>query len=251
LKFENTEAVIDITPKNILHHITELKGSSKDKVLYILGDPIKILVLNTFNKPHDLATAPQYLVYPVKWRDVETKFISKEARLINFSKPLNISHPLEDLSTPSSYRSLELILEKKASFSSGFWALGCTLFEIRTGRKLFAPFDDEDGDYLDAMVQVLVDSLSLSSLRLRKRGRRLYIDDVDECGNAVATFGSEPSKMVQGRTRTPVLFTSLLRAILDHCAIRLLLGSGTPMVILVKIATEIFVKEGRKCLRTF
>jgi serine/threonine protein kinase len=35
------------------------------------------------------------------------------------------------------------------------WALGCTLFEIRTGRKLFDMFDDDDDSHLFHMVEML------------------------------------------------------------------------------------------------
>lgn len=35
------------------------------------------------------------------------------------------------------------------------WALGCTLFTIRTGRKLFGSFDDDGDEYVEGMMRIL------------------------------------------------------------------------------------------------
>jgi serine/threonine-protein kinase SRPK3 len=86
---------------------------------------------------------------------VDIQFISRESRLIDFGESFEISQPPDDLGILGPYRSLELILDKKASFGSDIWALRCSLFEIRTSKKLFSPFDDKDNEYLDAFVQVL------------------------------------------------------------------------------------------------
>jgi serine/threonine-protein kinase SRPK3 len=42
-----------------------------------------------------------------------------------------------------------------AGIGSDLWALGCTTFEIRTGRKLFNMFDDDVDDRLYYMVLLL------------------------------------------------------------------------------------------------
>jgi serine/threonine protein kinase len=112
-------------------------------------------VVNAPKERYYKSTAPEYLVYPVSWWDVDTQFISKELCLIDFGESFEISEPPDDLGIPGPYRSPGLILDKEAGFGSDIWALGCTLFEIRTGRKLFSLFGDEDNDYLDAIVQVV------------------------------------------------------------------------------------------------
>ena len=154
-KAVNANKRLDITPNNVLHRITGLDGLNEDEFLKILGSPVINPVLNTSQERHHRSTAPDYLVYPVNWCNVDTRFISKESCLIDFGESFEISQPPDDLGIPGQYPPPELIPDKKASFGSDIWALGCSLFKIRTGRKLFSPFDDEDNEYLDAFVQVL------------------------------------------------------------------------------------------------
>ena len=190
----NTNKVLDITPNNVLHRISGLDGLDEDEVLQILSSPVVNPVLNASQECHYESTAPQYLVYPVSWWDVDTQFISKESCLIDFGESFEISQPPNELGIPGPYRSPELILDKEAGFGSDIWALGCSLFEIRTGRKLFSSFDDEDNDYLDAIVQVLGKLPEPCWSMTWEDRRRMYKDEVDEQGLAVATLESEPGK---------------------------------------------------------
>jgi len=130
---------------------------------------------------------------------VDTQFISRESCLIDFGESFEISQPLDDLGIPGPYRSPELILDKKASFGSDIWALGCSLFEIRTGRKLFSPFDDEDNEYLDAFVQVLGRLPEPWWPTTWEDRRKMYKDEVDEHGLVVAALASEPGNNDQGK----------------------------------------------------
>ncbi|KAL5318767.1 hypothetical protein ACEPPN_013833 [Leptodophora sp. 'Broadleaf-Isolate-01'] len=193
----------DITPNNILHRITGLDGLDEDDVLRILGIPIVNPVLNESHERHHGTTVPEYLVYPVAWCDVDTRYISKESCLIDFGESFEISHPPDDLRIPGPYRSPELILEKNAGFESDIWALGCTLFEIRTARKLFSPFDDDDNEYLDAFVQVLGRFPEPWWSTTWEDRRRMYKDGVDEQGLVVAALASESGNAEQGRTVHP------------------------------------------------
>lgn len=185
--------VLDLTPNNVLHRISGLDGLNEDEVLQILGIPVVNPILNASKKRHSESTAPEYLVYPVSWRDVDAQYISKELCLIDFGESFEVSQPPEDLGTPGPYRSPELILDKEAGLGSDIWALGCSLFEIRTGRKLFSSFDDEDNDYLDAIVQVLGRLPEPWWSTTWQDRRRMYKDGVDEQGLAISTLESEPA----------------------------------------------------------
>lgn len=200
VKFLHSQGIChgDITPSNVLHRVSGLDGLNEDEVLQILGSPIVNPVLNASKERNYEPTAPEYLVYPVKWWDVDTQFISKESCLIDFGESFEISQPPDNLGIPGPYRSPELILDKETGLGSDIWALGCSLFEIRTGRKLFSPFDDEDSDYLDAMVQVLGKLPEPWWSTTWEDRRRMYKDEVNEQGLAVAALESEPGKIGPG-----------------------------------------------------
>jgi len=130
-------------------------------------------------------------VYPVRWGDVDPQYITNQACLIDFGESFKLSHPPDNLGTPGPYRSPELILEKSAGIASDLWALECTLFEIRTGRKLISPFDDEDDDYLESIVLLLGRLPEPWWSTTWKERKRLFKDEADELGYAVPTV--EPS----------------------------------------------------------
>ncbi|KAF7533650.1 hypothetical protein G7Z17_g13478 [Cylindrodendrum hubeiense] len=185
----------DLTPNNALHHVHGLDGLTEDEVLQILGGPITNRIFKgpigariaDPIKDHDDPHVPQYLVYPVKWQDVDKRFISEQPCLIDLGESFEIAHPPEDLGIPGPYRAPELILDNKMGFGTDLWALGCTLFEIRTGRKLFCAFDDEDDDYLDFMVQVLGKMPEPWWSTTWEARKRLWKDETDEQGRAIPT----------------------------------------------------------------
>lgn len=110
--------------------------------------------------------------------------------MTDFGESFVVSHPPDDLGTPGSYRSPELILDKSAGIASDLWALGCTLFEIRTGRKLISSFDDEDDDYLESIV-LLLGKLPEPWWSTTWKGRkRLFKDEADDLGRAIPVIES-------------------------------------------------------------
>ncbi|KAK7754312.1 hypothetical protein SLS62_003605 [Diatrype stigma] len=129
-------------------------------------------------------------VYPVRWRNVDSRHISLEPCLIDLGESFKTSAPPKDLGIPGPYRSPEVILKKTAGVGSDLWALGCTLFEIRTGRKIFNVFDDEDDDYLDAMVQVLGPLPEPWWSTTWQRRKAIYRDTPDSQGRAVAIMSN-------------------------------------------------------------
>ena len=127
----------------------------EDKVLRILGRPSQNRILIESAKSHDEPTTPQYLVYPVKWRDVDTQYISDEPYLIDFGESFKVLQPPEDLGIPGPYRSPELILDKVADSAptSGLLVVRC----LRFGRV---------GSYLALMVMKMTTTLMQSSKSL-------------------------------------------------------------------------------------
>ncbi|KAM5381850.1 hypothetical protein ACJZ2D_002840 [Fusarium nematophilum] len=186
----------DLTPSNVLLQAHGLDGLSEDEVLQVLGTPVRNSVMMDSNTGHDELSVPQYLVYPVKWQNVPSKYIGEQPSLIDFGESFNTARPPEDLGTPGPYRSPELILETAIGLGADLWALGCTLFEIRTGRGLFKTFDDDDNEYIDAMVQVLgklPEPWWSTTWEIR---RKCYKDEADE--NGLAVSAAEPESKPDG-----------------------------------------------------
>lgn len=160
-------------------------------MLGILGEPTVNKVCNRESGAdnHSNPSAPQYLVYPIDFHAIDPKYISTDPCVIDLGESFAASQTPEELGTPAPYRSPELILEQKAGYGSDLWALGCTLFEIRTGRKLFDLFDDEDGAYLEAMVEVLGVMPEPWWATTWAKRKVLYEDEADEFGRAIAVGG--------------------------------------------------------------
>ena len=75
--------------------------------------------------------------------------------MADFGESFDVNDLPEDLGIPQEYRAPEYILDKRLGVESDIWALGCTLFEIRTGRRLFDLPDDDPDEHLARIVQVL------------------------------------------------------------------------------------------------
>lgn len=220
--------LLDITASNILHRTSGLDGLTEDELLNALGAPVRNEVLSTGGKPHDLPSVPRYLVYPVQWADVDMKYIESDSCVIDMGQSFDVSHlPAgDDLGTPGPYRSPELILDKAAGIGSDLWALGCTLFEIRTGRKLFCPFDDDDDSYIDAMVQVLGKLPEPWWSTGWESRRRMYEDEAGEHGRAVAVLHEVPASELRREGQEGIISTVHPSVAQDARSIQEMLAPG-------------------------
>ncbi|OJJ31933.1 hypothetical protein ASPWEDRAFT_139290 [Aspergillus wentii DTO 134E9] len=145
----------DFTPSNILLRVSGLDGLPEDRVIQILGQPKTVNVVTSTGEKPSHPSAPQYLVHPVDFQSVHHRYLSDEIYIIDCGKSYHVSLPPDDLDIPQNYYSPELILDGQTGIGSDLWALGCTLFAIRTGRRLFDLFDDDRDDHLYHMVMLL------------------------------------------------------------------------------------------------
>ena len=189
-------------------------------MLKILGEPSlnKVCSRDSGSYNHDNPSAPQYLVYPIDWHTIDSKYVSSDPCVIDFGESFAASQPPEALGIPGPYRSPELILEQKAGYGSDLWALGCTLFEIRTGRRLFDVFDDEDDAVLDAMVQALGNMPEPWWSTTWVGRKRLYEDQADEFGKAIAVRHEEQHGVPDARRNIHPSVAEGARSLLDKLA---------------------------------
>ena len=141
--------------------------------------------------PHDVPTAPQYLVYPLDWSHVTSAdagaiLVTNKACITDFGESYKVSSPPLELGIPRAYASPEHDLEQKAGIPSDLWALACTIFEVRTQGKLFAMFEDELDEHLFIITTVL-GKLPEPWWSETWEGRKdIFKDEVDESGRVVA-----------------------------------------------------------------
>ena len=81
--------------------------------------------------------------------------ISGKACIVDFGESYDITSPVTELAIPQIYCPPEYALEGKVGIGCDLWALGCTLFGIRTDRKLFDTFDDDADEHLCKVAKVL------------------------------------------------------------------------------------------------
>jgi serine/threonine protein kinase len=195
-----TDLAVDFTPSNILLKVEGLDGLPDDEVLKILGDPVKVDVFTELGETPSDPTAPKYLVRPVEFRNVPLPYVVDEILVIDFGESYDVTNPPEELGIPESYRPPELVLENTPGFGCDLWALGCTLFEIRTGRKLFDMFDDDVDSHLFHMVEMLGALPEPWWSTTWKHRKEFFKDETDSLGRAVLVdaLAKEQSELSTG-----------------------------------------------------
>jgi serine/threonine protein kinase len=80
--------------------------------------------------------------------------IIDEIQLVDFGLSFSFDNPpgVEDLAIPCAYRAPETIFDAKVDQWSEIWALGCVLYELRNGQKLF---ESRSGRKDEILVQIL------------------------------------------------------------------------------------------------
>ena len=156
-------------------------------------------------EPHNLSSAPQYLVCPLDWdyvvesSEIGANMITYKACVIDFGESYEVSSPPLDLGIPMAYCAPEYDLEKKTGISNDLWALGCTLFEIRAGRKLFDMFEDELDEHLFIIATILGKMPEPWWSETWEGRRENFKDGVDEAGRVMA---ASSNILISGRPRS-------------------------------------------------
>lgn len=181
---------VDFRPANILARISNLDGLSEEELFRLVGEPTQIRVTTASREKHDIPTAPQYLVYPIIWEDIAqehfaARLITGEACIIDFGESFEMSNPPPDLGIPQIYCPPEYVLDKRVGASCDIWALACTLFEIRTGRRLFDTFDDDPDEHLCQMAMILGRLPEPWWAETWERRSYFFVDEVDADGKVV------------------------------------------------------------------
>lgn len=113
-------------------------------MLSILGEPdvVDIHIRKDSHPTPEIPYAPKYLVYPLDFKNVDLSAILPHTHVIDFGQSFDTSQrPLPGtFGIPVNYAAPEVALNKSGSMAMDLWSLGCTIFEIRLGRRLFDIF---------------------------------------------------------------------------------------------------------------
>ncbi|THV48901.1 hypothetical protein BGAL_0222g00210 [Botrytis galanthina] len=128
----------DLTPANILLQLANIDEWTEEQIYERLGIPQKEEVIYASSKlPVTDSSFPDYTVAPINMKEVNPKWIANDIIIIDFGIAFLQTAPSFDLGTPKSYCAPEFLFGCYRSVASDIWALGCTIFEIRTGSRLF------------------------------------------------------------------------------------------------------------------
>lgn len=147
-------AETDITPWNVLVQLRGIDAWSTETIYQQLGTPVRSKVKTLDGQKPD-HSVPRYFVEPASFTAMDYSYISEQALLTDLGEAfLERSPPPHGVGTPASYRSPELLADRKASRASDIWALACIIFFMRTGIPMFDSFFDVSG-VLSGMLKVL------------------------------------------------------------------------------------------------
>ncbi|EPE32977.1 Protein kinase-like (PK-like) [Glarea lozoyensis ATCC 20868] len=144
----------DVTASNILIRLDKsIDTWSQEDVYERLGLPIKDEI-GTISGSAPGASAPKYIVEPCSL--LNPQLLSEDILLADFGCAFPSNNPPsnpDEIGLTMSYSAPEVIFDSKMSVYSDIWALGCVLFEIRSGAQLFGDWIGTKDDILRQMIQ--------------------------------------------------------------------------------------------------
>lgn len=135
----------DFRPSNVLLELKSLDGLDEEDVISLLGEQgtTDVHVRQDTHPSPEIPYAPKYLVYPVDFEaDVEHSLVRLHIQIIDFGRSFDtkVQARHAEFGIPVNYAAPEIILDNLGGIGIDLWSLGCTLFEMRLGRRLFDVF---------------------------------------------------------------------------------------------------------------
>lgn len=126
----------DFTAANILLQLANIDEWSVEQIHERLGKP-QTQVLHRTPRQTGKYSGPRYTVTAISMKMVDPQWLSDQIIIIDFGIAFMENQSSPDIGTPKNYCAPEFNFKGRRSISSDIWALGCTIFEIRTGSCLF------------------------------------------------------------------------------------------------------------------
>lgn len=147
---------LDVTTANILFGLLNIDRYTESDIYRLFGAP-ETAPLETESGETPGPEAPKFIVKSLDFLSSKESVISQDVRLIDFDQSFLISVPPEQmLGTPAEFLAPEVAVGLKASPASDVWALGCSIFRIRSGEGPFSGFEvTSPVDLLRIVIQTL------------------------------------------------------------------------------------------------
>jgi len=120
-------------------------------------------------------------------KEVHPKWLSDQIMIIDFGISFLRNERSLDIGTPKAYCAPELFFKEPRSEASDIWALGCTIFEIRTGTLLFRCRGSPTKDQVLMSVVEMLGKLPPEWWDLWEKGREWYSNKISNGGGLPQT----------------------------------------------------------------
>ncbi|KUJ17502.1 kinase-like protein [Mollisia scopiformis] len=171
----------DFTTANILLQIANIDEWSIDQIHERLGFP-QTQGLHRVQGANEDTSAPKYTVEAISMKQVDPQWLSDQIMIIDFGISFLEVYSSSDYGTPKSYCAPEFNFDTKRSMKSDIWALGCTIYEIRTGSCLFGYRGQPTRNQILASIVQIMGPLPDLWWDTWDEGRKWYEDSIAQDG---------------------------------------------------------------------
>ncbi|KAK4158236.1 kinase-like protein [Chaetomidium leptoderma] len=131
----------DMTTANIAFGLSDIDRYTEDHLFNLFGTP-ETAPLETESGEEPGPEAPPFIVKPLDFLASEENIIRWDVQLLDFDQSFPTSSPPEDmLGTPPEFLAPEVAVGLSASPASDVWALGCSIFRLRSGQGPFSSIE--------------------------------------------------------------------------------------------------------------
>lgn len=150
-----------MTTANIVFTLFDIGQYTEDDIYRLFGAPeMEALMTESGETPGP--EAPRYIVKALNFISSKENIVKKDVRLIDFDQAFLVtSQPPRMLGTPVEFLAPEIAVGLEPGPASDVWALGCSIFRLRSGECPFSGYEvTSPADLMRVIIQALGDTPS-------------------------------------------------------------------------------------------